>query len=155
MIGPRGVRVGWVGHGLLPGHEHEDPLLYAREPPRARPDAMEGGGFADHSHATPSLPVGRARADPSRAFISVGQARCPLTRRNLLSARNRPAMHHRRRISPSRQRVTRAVTRRVTESADSIGLVVPASAATPPPGPAGPPSASPLVLPGGSKPHPR
>jgi hypothetical protein len=38
-------------------------------------------------------------------------ARCPLTRRNLLSARNRPATHHRRRMSPSRQRVTRAVTR--------------------------------------------
>ena len=51
-------------------------------------------------------------------------ARCPLTRRNWLSARNSPATHHRRRMSPSRQRVTRAVTRRVTLSADSIGLVV-------------------------------
>ena len=47
-------------------------------------------------------------------------ARCPFTRRNLLSARSRPATHHRRRLSPSRQRVTR----RVTRSADSIGLVV-------------------------------
>ena len=56
--------------------------------------------------------------------MSVGRARCPLTRRNLLSARSRPATHHRRRISPSRQRVTRAVTRRVTERADSMGLVV-------------------------------
>jgi hypothetical protein len=51
-------------------------------------------------------------------------ARCRLTRRNLLSARNRPAAHHRRRMSPSRQRVKRAVARRVTFSADSIGLVV-------------------------------
>ena len=48
----------------------------------------------------------------------------PLTRRNWRSARSRPATHHRRRISPSRRRVTRAVTRRVTESADSLGLVV-------------------------------
>ncbi len=37
---------------------------------------------------------------------------------------SRPAVHHRRRISPSRHRVTRAVTRRVTERADSMGLVV-------------------------------
>ena len=56
------------------------------------------------------------------SFISVGRALCPLTRRNLLSARRRPATHHRHhRISPSRQRVTRAVTRRVTERADSLG----------------------------------
>src|SRR3954470_7505912 len=51
-------------------------------------------------------------------------SRCPLTRRNLPSARNRPATHHRRRMSPSRQRVTRAVTRRVRPSANSIGLVI-------------------------------
>ena len=60
----------------------------------------------------------------SRAFMSNGNARWPLIRRNLLSARSRPATHHRRRMSPSRQRVTRAVTRRVTDSADSMGLVV-------------------------------
>ncbi len=36
------------------------------------PEAMEGGGFPDHSHATPRpVPVGPARADPSRAFNSV------------------------------------------------------------------------------------
>jgi hypothetical protein len=56
--------------------------------------------------------------------MSLGRALCPLTRRNWLSARRRPAAHHRRRISPSRHRVTRAVTRRVTERADSMGLVV-------------------------------
>ena len=122
-------------------------MLHAQEPSRARPEAMEGGGCADHSHATPRpVPVGPARADPSRAFSSAVMARRPLTRRNLLSARKRPATHHRRRISPSRQRVTRAVTRRVTLSADSIGLVVASVRRTTPgtpgrttgPGPEGP-----------------
>ena len=51
-------------------------------------------------------------------------ARCPLIRRNLDSTRSNPAVHQRFRMSPSRQRVTRAVTRRVTLRADSIGLVV-------------------------------
>ena len=60
----------------------------------------------------------------SRAFISNGNARWPLIRRNLLSAA-RPATHQRRRMSPSRQApVTRAVTRHITDSADSMGLVV-------------------------------
>lgn len=49
--------------------------------------------------------------------------RWPFSRRNLPSARSRPATHQRRRMSPSRQRVTREVTRRATDSADSIGLV--------------------------------
>jgi len=84
----------------------------------------EGMWFPCHSCATPcSIPDRHARVDSSRALMSVGRARCPLTRRNLLSARRRPATHHRRRISPSRQRVTRAVTRRVTERADSMGLI--------------------------------
>ena len=48
----------------------------------------------------------------------------PLDPAELALARRRPAAHHRRRISPSRHRVTRAVTRRVTERADSMGLVV-------------------------------
>lgn len=51
-------------------------------------------------------------------------ARCPFMRRNPASARTRPAAHHRRRMSPSRHRVTREVTRRVTLNADSIELVV-------------------------------
>ena len=97
-------------------------MLHAQEPSRARPDAMERGGCADHSHATPRpVPVGPVRADPSGAFSGAGMARCPSTRRNLPSARDDPATHHRRRMSPSRQRVTRAVTRRVTLGADSIG----------------------------------
>jgi hypothetical protein len=50
--------------------------------------------------------------------------RCPFSRRNLLSARSRPAAHQRRLMSPFLERVTRAVTRRVTLSAGSIGLVV-------------------------------
>ena len=45
--------------------------------------------------------------------------RCPLRRQNLLSARSRPATHQRSRMSPSRQRVTREVTRRVTEGYDN------------------------------------
>lgn len=50
--------------------------------------------------------------------------RYPFTRRHLLSARSGHATHHRRRMSPSRQRVTREVTRRAADSsADSIGLV--------------------------------
>ncbi len=85
---------------------------------------MRGGGSSGPSHAPPrSIPDRRAPVDSSRALMSFGRARCPLTRRNLLLARNRPAAHHRR-ISPSRHRVTRAVTRRVTERADSMGLVV-------------------------------
>ena len=86
---------------------------------------MRGGGCPGHSHAPPrSIPDRRARVDSSGALISVGRVLCPLTRRNRLSARSRPATHHRRRISPSRQRLTRAVTRRVTARADSMGWVV-------------------------------
>jgi hypothetical protein len=47
-----------------------------------------------------------------------------LDARNFSSARARPAVYQRSRMSPSRQRVTRAVTVRVTLRTDSIGLVV-------------------------------
>ena len=78
-----------------------------------------------HCHTTRCLlPARCSRTRDSRALSSVGMARWPLTRRNLDSARSRPAAHQRFRISPSRHQVTRAVTRRVTLRADSIGLVV-------------------------------
>src|SRR5262249_60088305 len=65
------------------------------------PVVMRGGDSLVYSRATPrSIPDCRARADPSTALMSAAIALCPLTRRNRLSARNRPATHHRRRISP-------------------------------------------------------
>src|SRR5262249_22500258 len=60
----------------------------------------------------------------SSALRSASIARWPFTRRNLASARSSPATHERRRMSPSRHRVTPAVTRGVTLRPDSIGLVV-------------------------------
>ncbi len=78
-----------------------------------------------HCYATSrSLPAGCPRAKDSRALRRVCMARWPLTRRNLPLARSRPATYQHCRISPSRHRITRAVTRRVALKADSIGLVV-------------------------------
>jgi hypothetical protein len=91
----------------------------------------------------------------SRALRSAGIARCPFTRRNLASARRSPATHQRRRMSPSRHRVSRAVTRRVTLSTLSIGLVVTRVRRNAPRTPSRTTSASPPGPPVGSPPRPR
>jgi hypothetical protein len=94
--------------------------------PENVPTVVEmSGGSSSHCYATSCLlPPLRSRTKDSRAFRRVGIARRPFSLRNLDSARSRPAAHQRFRMSPSRHRVTRAVTHRVTLNADSIGLVV-------------------------------
>ena len=96
--------------------------------------------------AARSIPDRRARVDSSRALMSVGRARCPLTRRNWLGAGGRPrttaaASPHHASASPRRDPVgsPRGPTR--------WDWSWPTSDATPPPGPAGPPPASPPVPP--------
>lgn len=89
------------------------------------PPVVEKGGGSPPDILTPPRVRFQAPAPGPMIPGPSGGSAWPgaLHARNLLSARSKPATH-RRRMSPSRHRVTRAVTRRVAESALSIGPVV-------------------------------